>query len=125
MKFKILFFLLFLFSCNLLQAQTDLVIQLTAPSSIGVGQPLTYQVTVSNNGPVVIPTIYISSTIPNGCTNPVINGCTSSGGAVCPVSGLIYFTGGTPNKFASIINTSIPVGGLYLSHIQLHPLLLL
>jgi uncharacterized repeat protein (TIGR01451 family) len=111
MKFKILFFLLFLFSSNLLLAQTDLVIQLTAPSSIGVGQPLTYQVTVSNNGPVIIPTVYISSTIPDGCTNPVINGCTASGGATCPTPGLIYFTGGTPNKFASIINTSIPVGG--------------
>jgi uncharacterized repeat protein (TIGR01451 family) len=106
MKFKILFSLLILLSCNLLKAQTtDLVIQLSAPASVGIGQPLTYTYTISNNGPTAVSNVVFSSNLPAGITNPVFGTCTPTGGATCFSSQTL-----TTSLFSATI-PSLPVNG--------------
>ncbi|MFE1574394.1 hypothetical protein ACFIQG_21770 [Comamonas odontotermitis] len=96
--------------------RADVTVTKMQSSSILVsGQPITYTMTVTNNGPNPADGANINdlfSTLPYISANLVFNSCTTAGGAVCPANS--NFNSLTTNSSTWLFNTNIPnlpVGG--------------
>ena len=78
---------------SLVTAVADLALSKTAtPSSVPAGAPLTYQVTIKNNGPSTAQAVSMSDTLPTNAT--FINVVSVSNGGTCPTTPSVDAAGG-------------------------------
>jgi uncharacterized repeat protein (TIGR01451 family) len=76
------------------QAEADLSVRTSdTPDPVKAGQPLTYTLTVENEGPSTANSVSVTDTLPGGATNPVVTAsqgnCTPGGGSItCAVGTL-------------------------------------
>jgi uncharacterized repeat protein (TIGR01451 family) len=88
--FNINFFLILIilsFVANNINAQTaDLVIQKTGPNTIAHGAPMSYTITITNNGPSAVTGAVFNDPLPAFVSNVSLGSCTTTGGAICPIS---------------------------------------
>lgn len=97
-------------------AVVDLALTKTAtPSTVPAGAPLTYQVTVKNNGPSTAQAVSMTDTLPTGAT--FIKVVSVSNGGSCPTSPAAGAAGGTLTCNWS----SIPSGSQYTVTYQIRP----
>ena len=97
-------------------AVVDLALTKTAtPSSAPAGSPLTYQVTVKNNGPSTAQAVTMTDTLPTGAT--FIKVVDVSNGGTCPTSPAAGTAGGT----LTCNWPSIPSGSQYTVTYQIRP----
>ena len=88
-------------------AAADLVIGKFCPSPLQAGDPITYTIDLTNNGPSYAENVVVFDTLPFGVTFVSTTGCLESpGGEVPPGSGNIQCTIGTmPNSFVPTLIT--------------------
>lgn len=73
---------------NISECQTaDLIIQKTGSVAVNEGEPMSYTIKISNNGPTDVNNAFFNDTFPAGVTNVLFGSCTAVGGATCPSSG--------------------------------------
>ncbi|MFC4819305.1 DUF5979 domain-containing protein [Dokdonella ginsengisoli] len=102
--------------------QADIVVSKSqSPSEFVSGSPVTYTITVANNGPSAADGANLLDFFRSGGTGSYLNvvtnflGCTAAGGAVCPAAGsfgnLSGPIGSADRTLFSVVVPTFPVGG--------------